>query len=197
MAILAVAAAIVAIVLLSSGGNDDQSGTADTVATGPGASTQTTETSGTQSGSDGTSTTGTQGEQSSGERRARHQPRRSSSRREPHRQTQGRLGPQTGGSPAQGGTPARPTDRVKLGTINVSGGSAVGGVQRIRFEKGKRARLIVYSDSNEVVEIPDYGLKRRVGAGSSARFYFRPSKKGLFVILLERGQTRIGVLQVE
>jgi len=196
MAILAGAAAIVAIVLLSSGGNDDKSGTTDTVATGPGASTQTTDTSETQSGSDGTPTTGTPGEQTGGGSRARSRPRRSS-RREPHRQTQGRLGPQTGGSPAQGGTPVRPTDRVKLATINVSGGSAVGGVQRVRFEKGKRARLIVYSDSDEVVEIPDYGLKRRVEAGNSARFYFRASKKGLFVILLERGQTRIGVLQVE
>jgi hypothetical protein len=196
MAILAAAAAIVAIVLLSSGGDDDKPGTADTVATGAGASTQTTDTSGTQSGSDGTPTTGTPGEQTGGGSRARSRPRRSS-RREPHRQTQGRLGPQTGGSPAQGGTPVRPTDRVKLATINVSGGSAVGGVQRVRFEKGKRARLIVYSDSDEVVEIPDYGLKRRVEAGNSARFYFRASKKGLFVILLERGQTRIGVLQVE
>ena len=61
---------------------------------------------------------------------------------------------------------------MKLATINLSGGSAVGGVQRIRFEKGRRARLIVYSDSTEVVEIPDYGLTRRVEAGSSARFYF-------------------------
>ena len=79
----------------------------------------------------------------------------------------------------------------------MSGGSAVGGVQRVRFEKGKRARLIVYSDSNEVVEIPDYKLERRVEAGSSARFYFKASKKGLFEIRLARGQTRIGVLQVE
>jgi hypothetical protein len=86
---------------------------------------------------------------------------------------------------------------VKLATINVSGGSAVGGVQRVRFDKGKRARLIVYSDTDEVVEIPEYGLTRRVEAGSSARFYFRASKQGLFEILLERGQTRIGVLQVD
>jgi hypothetical protein len=86
---------------------------------------------------------------------------------------------------------------VKLATINVSGGSAVGGVQRVRFDKGKRARLIVYSDTDEVVEIPEYGLTRRVEAGSSARFYFRASKQGLFEILLQRGQTRIGVLQVD
>lgn len=196
MAILAAAAAIVAIVLLSSGSDDDKSGTADTVATGPGASTQTTETSGTQSGSDGASTTGTRTNQADDETRARSRPRRSS-RRAPHSQTQGRLGPQTGGSPAQPGTPARPTDKIKLATINVVGGSAVGGVQRVRLAKGKRARLVVYSDSDEVVVIPDYGLKERVQPGSSARFYFKASKKGLFEVLLENGRTRIGVLQVE
>jgi hypothetical protein len=78
----------------------------------------------------------------------------------------------------------------------VVGGAAVGGTQRVRFRTGKRARLIVSSDTDQVVEIPGYGLSRRVQAGGSARFYFETSKQGLFEIQLERGQTLIGVLEV-
>lgn len=57
-------------------------------------------------------------------------------------------------------------------------------------------RLIVHSDTDQVVEIPGYGLKRRVQAGESARFYFETSKQGLFEIQLERGKALIGVLEV-
>jgi hypothetical protein len=78
----------------------------------------------------------------------------------------------------------------------VVGGAAVGGAQRVRFPKGERARLIVNSDSDQVIEIPGYGLSRRVQAGGSARFYFEAAKAGLFEIQLERGKTLIGVLQV-
>jgi hypothetical protein len=78
----------------------------------------------------------------------------------------------------------------------VVGGAPVGGVQRIRFPRDDRVRLIVSSDTDEVVEIPGYGLTRRVSAGGTARFYFETSKEGLFEIELKEGQTRIGVLAV-
>jgi hypothetical protein len=55
----------------------------------------------------------------------------------------------------------------------------------------------VQSDTDEVVEIPGYGLTRRARAGDSARFYFKASKEGLFAIELARGETRIGVLQID
>jgi hypothetical protein len=79
----------------------------------------------------------------------------------------------------------------------VEGGGPVGGVQRINFRKDERVRLIVRSDTDEVVEIPGYGLSRRVFAGGSARFYFETSKEGLFEIELENGRTRIGVMSVD
>jgi hypothetical protein len=85
---------------------------------------------------------------------------------------------------------------ARVATIELSGGSPVGGVQRVRFAKGKRVRLLVSSDTDEVVEIPEYGVTRRVQAGSTARFYFKATKEGLFSIELTRGQTRIGVLQI-
>ena len=181
MALLAGAAAIVAIVLLSSGGNDDESGTADTVATGPG-STQTTGTSGTRSGSEGIPTTGSEGEQRSGESRTRSRTRRRS-RRGPRRQRQGRLGPQTGSSPAQGGSPGRPTDQVKLATINLSGGSAVGGVQRVRFEKGKRAaadRVLGHRRGRARSRIT--GSRGECEPAVARVSTSRASKKGLFEI---------------
>jgi hypothetical protein len=78
----------------------------------------------------------------------------------------------------------------------VEGGGPVGGVQRVRFPKDHRVRLIVRSDTDEVVEIPGYGLTMRVLAGGSARFYFETSKEGLFEIELKQGQARIGVLAV-
>ena len=101
---------------------------------------------------------------------------------------------QTGGSPQDLGSAQR---GARVATIIVSGGAAVGGVQRVRFQKGKRIRIIVRSDTDEVVEIPGYGLTRRARAGDSARFYFKAAKEGLFAIELARGQTRIGVLQID
>jgi hypothetical protein len=78
----------------------------------------------------------------------------------------------------------------------VAGGAPVGGVQRVNFPKDDRVRLIVRSDTDEVVEIPGYRLSRRVRAGGTARFYFETSKEGLFAIELIQGRTRIGVLAV-
>ena len=71
--------------------------------------------------------------------------------------------------------------------IEIVGGAPVGGVQRIRFPKDDRVRLIVRSDTDEVVEIPGYELTRRVQRRRSARFYFETSKEGLFEIDLTRG----------
>ena len=81
-------------------------------------------------------------------------------------------------------------------TIEVAGGGPVGGVQQIRFSPDERVRLIVRSDTAEVVEIPGYGITRRVRAGSSARIYFETTKEGLFEIELARGHSRIGVMTV-
>jgi hypothetical protein len=81
-------------------------------------------------------------------------------------------------------------------TIVVAGGGPVGGVQQIRFRPNDRVRLIVQSDTANVVQVPGYGISRRVRAGGSARIYFETSKKGLFSIELADGHARIGVMTV-
>jgi hypothetical protein len=192
MALLAGAAAVVLIVLLSGGDSDESPNTG---ATGPQPSAEETTTRSTPAGTTGAGTT--DGQQQDRARRARRRAvrRERTQRRAARQQEQGRLGAQTGGSPAQN---LRSTQRgARVATIIISGGAAVGGVQRVRFQKGKRIRIIVRSDTDEVVEIPGYGLTRRARAGDSARFYFEASKDGLFAIELARGQTRIGVLQID
>jgi hypothetical protein len=189
MALLAGAAAVVLIVLLSGGDSDESPGT---VATGPQPSAEETTTRSTPSGTTGAGTT--DGQQAKRSRRRAIQKERTQ-RRAARQQEQGRLGAQTGGSPPQNLGSAQRGARVA--TIIVSGGAAVGGVQLVRFPKGKRIRIIVRSDTDEVVEIPGYGLTRRARAGDSARFYFKASKEGLFAIELAQGQARIGVLQID
>jgi hypothetical protein len=188
------AVAIALIILLSGGGGGDDDESTTPAATAPqergDATTGANATPGSGlSGSDG-------GASEAPSQRARRRAReKAESGRGARPQEQGRLG-ETGGTPAQGerANPRRPGAQVA--TITVIGGAPAGGVQRVNFPKNKRVRIIVRSNTDEVVEIPDYDLSRRVSAGGSARFYFRTSKTGLFSIELERGSTRIGVLAV-
>jgi hypothetical protein len=175
------AASAIALVILPGCGDDGPS-----TATGPsGQSTSTrshpSETSG--AGSSDERRSGRSGGQTRTGRRAR-------------RQEQGRLGAQTGGSPVQGERFGATRGEARVATIILSGGGPVGGVQRVRFREGKRVRLIVRSNTDEVIRIPGYSLRKRVRAGGSARFQFKTTKVGLFPIELVRGQTRIGVLQI-
>jgi hypothetical protein len=182
------AAAVVLIILLSGGGDEQPSTGASATSPVPG---QTG--TGTTGATKGSGATGAQG--SKAKRRALERARQKArAKRGAQGFEQGRLGAQTGGAPAQGERADKPG--ASAATIEVVGGAAVGGAQRVRFPKGERARLIVKSDTDQVVEIRGYGLSQRVQAGGSARFYFDASKAGLFEIQLERGQTLIGVLEV-
>ena len=179
-----VAAAIVLALLAGCGDSDTET---DTNSTKPSAGT-----TGTQPGATGPTRTGTTDERP----RSRARRRATRTKRRARRQEQGRLGAQTGGAPAQGETRGTPRPGGRVATIVLSGGGPVGGVQRIRFQRGKRVRLIVQSNTDEVVRVTGYGLEKRVLAGGSARFLFETTKRGLFSIELERGRTPIGVLQV-
>jgi hypothetical protein len=197
MALLGGAAVIVLIVLVSVGGNDDESSpvSSGTTQEQGGKGSGTRESSGA-TGSGGSSSA-SEGDGSAEQPARERSSSETRSKRGARPQEQGRLGPQTGGSPAQGERiERRQRPGAAVATIVVVGGAPVGGVQRVRFPKDDRVRLIVQSDTDEVVEIPGYGLTRRVKAGGSARFYFETSKEGLFEIELTRGQTRIGVLAV-
>lgn len=189
-------AAAIALIILISGGGDDGNSSAGSPGTTQEEAATTPESSGAE-GSDGSSR-GSQRGTSPGQRARERSPSQTRSRRGARPQEQGRLGPQTGGSPAQGERiERRQRPGAAVATIDVVGGAPVGGVQRVRFPKDDRVRLIVRSDTDEVVEISGYGLSRRVNAGGSARFYFETSKEGLFAIELVEGQTRIGVLAVD
>ena len=184
-------AAVVVLIILLSGGGDEQPSTGAS-ATAPAQGRTQTGVPGA-AGAGGTAAQGS----STARRRAQEQARREArARRRASRLEQGRLGAQTGGAPPQGSRGETAAGGASVATIEVVGGAAVGGSQKVRFPKNDRVRLIVHSDTDQVVEIPGYGLKRRVQAGGSARFYFQASRQGLFEIQLERGRTLIGVLEV-
>jgi hypothetical protein len=197
-ALLAGAAVIVLIILISGGDNGDDG----SPARGPQATEENGDARSERGG--GSERNGDRAGQA-GERGPRSERRRARERREARRirrrtgrarQRPARRGSPTGGAPS-GTEPSEERRRdPTVATIDVAGGGPVGGVQRIDFPKNERVRLIVRSDSDEVVEIPGYDLTRRVSAGGSARFYFETKKEGLFEIELRNGRTRIGVLSI-
>jgi hypothetical protein len=199
------AAAIVLIIVLSSGGDGEDKGQNTS---GP-----SSEREGRgQGGSGGSESAGSQsrGEQqgASGGGKATGARGRRSRSATPDSQTGGsRAGsngqePSGGAEPAQGvppvlGPPERRRPGATVYTLVLRGGGPVGGAPRITFPKDKRVRLIVESDTDEVVQIPDYDISRRVRANRGTRIYFETTRPGLHEIELMRGQTRIAVLAVD
>jgi hypothetical protein len=96
---------------------------------------------------------------------------------------------QTG--PAQPAEPEPPVHR-----IDVQGGQAVGGVERIEVRKGDPVRLEVRSDAAEEVHVHGYNEIAEVGPGEPARLSFPAELEGIFEIELEGAHTQIAELEV-
>lgn len=91
-------------------------------------------------------------------------------------------------SPTEPRTPAEQPERPQppaTPTIRIRAGRPVGGVEKLKFEKGERVKFEVRSDAAHEVHVHGYDLSKQVPAGGSARFSFEAEIEGGFEIELE------------
>ena len=90
-------------------------------------------------------------------------------------------------------TPQQPSAVV----IRIKNGKPVGGVRKIKVNKGDRVRLVVRSDVADEVHVHGYDFMKDVEAGGKVRFNFPADIDGNFEIELENAKEQIASLQVE
>jgi heme/copper-type cytochrome/quinol oxidase subunit 2 len=79
----------------------------------------------------------------------------------------------------------------------VRAGEPVGGVRKLRVEKGEEVRFAVTADVAEEVHVHGYELFEDVRPGRPARLRFEAGIEGIFEIELEGSHTPIAELRVE
>ena len=80
--------------------------------------------------------------------------------------------------------------------VVVRGGEAVGGVEKLEYDKGDRIRFVVRSDVADEIHVHGYDVKQDIQAGGSARFSFPADIEGVFEIELEDSKLQIAELRV-
>lgn len=80
--------------------------------------------------------------------------------------------------------------------VVVRAAKPVGGIKKLSFSKGARARFVIDSDVSDEVHIHGYDVMRDVEAGHRLTFDFPATKDGIFEIELEGRKTQIASLQV-
>ena len=86
--------------------------------------------------------------------------------------------------------------RPLLVAIAVRNRRPVGGVRRVRLERGRRVVLVVRSDVRDHVHVHGYDVFRNVAPGSPARIGLRATLTGRFEIELEDRGVPIAHLEV-
>jgi heme/copper-type cytochrome/quinol oxidase subunit 2 len=81
--------------------------------------------------------------------------------------------------------------------VLVRGANPVGGIKKLTFNKGDRARFVVDSDVADEVHVHGYDLMRDVTPGKPLTFSFAATKDGIFEIELEGRKRQIASLQVQ
>jgi hypothetical protein len=89
--------------------------------------------------------------------------------------------------------PAPPVTRVN---IIVRGGEVLGGVRRVRVDKGRRVLLLIRSDVADEVHLHGYNRSRDLGPGAPARLRFRATLVGRFEVELEDRSFQIAEIEV-
>ena len=90
-----------------------------------------------------------------------------------------------------------PAPEPDVTRIRVKGLKPVGGVEKIKAEKGDTVRFTVTSDQQENVHLHGYDVERDVGPGRRASFNFKADIEGIFEIELEQSAVPIAELRVE
>lgn len=81
--------------------------------------------------------------------------------------------------------------------VVVRGANPVGGIKKLTFNKGDRARFVVDSDVADEIHVHGYDLMKDVGAGHRITFDFAATKDGIFEVELEGHKRQIASLQVQ
>jgi copper(I)-binding protein len=81
--------------------------------------------------------------------------------------------------------------------VTVSGGKPVGGIKKIKVNKGDTINLVVKSDVADEIHIHGYDFHKDVAAGGTVRFKFPAKIDGAFEIELEGRKEQIAALTVE
>ena len=114
-------------------------------------------------------------------------------------QTQAQTTPATTTGTATTEAPrAEPQPQPTFRTVRVRDGKPVGGIEKITFKKGDRARIQVTSpDTSDEIHVHGYDLYGDVKPGARARFVFDANAEGIFEIELHGTGTKIAELVVE
>jgi hypothetical protein len=81
--------------------------------------------------------------------------------------------------------------------VVVRGANPVGGIKKLTFNKGDRARFVVDSDVADEVHVHGYDFMRDVPAHGRITFDFVATKDGIFEVELEGRKRQIASLQVQ
>lgn len=81
--------------------------------------------------------------------------------------------------------------------VVIRGANPVGGIKRLSFRKGERARFVVDSDAADEIHVHGYDVMKDVAAGQKISFDFAATKDGIFEIELEGKKRQIASLQVQ
>ncbi len=106
--------------------------------------------------------------------------------------------PQAEAGPAATATPTltrTPAPRPEV--VSYRNGAAVGGIERLEFEKGETVRFSVASDRAEEIHLHGYDLYRDVPAGGRARFAFKADIEGIFEVEMHGSGVQVAELRVE
>ena len=90
-----------------------------------------------------------------------------------------------------------PTPTPAPEVVRYRGGKAVGGIERLSFEKGETARFSVASDVDEEIHVHGYDLYRDVPAGGRTRFNFKADIEGIFEVEMHGSAVQVAELRVE
>jgi hypothetical protein len=92
--------------------------------------------------------------------------------------------------------PGLPLGAAKVPLVRVIGGAPpASGPVSLDFKQGRRARFVVGSDQEIVIEIPGYGITRTVGAGRTL-VSFKAKKHGQFPVVVSPSHIDIAALRV-
>lgn len=81
-------------------------------------------------------------------------------------------------------------------TVVVSGGNPSGGIKKLQFKKGERARFRIRSDVADEIHVHGYDLMKDVPAGGTVTFDFQAKIDGRFIVELEGRGEQIAQLEV-
>ncbi len=94
-------------------------------------------------------------------------------------------------------TDATATARAaKTVEIEVKDGEVVGGVQRVRLNRGDEIVLVVRSDVADEVHVHGYDERADISAGGTVRIAFTADAPGVFIAELEEHRTRLVSLEI-